>query len=137
MTQRQDIVSLAEQYRVAASVGRDLQEFCDASGIDLETVAKPLKLDTDLLQKFDVLISFDKMCRLMEALASISGDDTFGLKYGQFFKFGGTGAFGLGLLNAPNFREMLSFYAKYIHITCDIDVYDLTIDNNTARASWT
>lgn len=137
MTQRTDIVTLADQYRVAATVGRDLQEFCGQLGIDLETVARPLHLDIGSFEDFDALISFDRLSRLMEALAAVSGDDTFGLKYGQFYKFGGTGPFGMGLRCAPSFKVMLKFFAKYIHTTGDIEVFNLAIDDDRVSAEWT
>lgn len=137
MTQRSDIVTLADQFQILASLGRDLREYCAPLGIDLDAIAKPLQIDTDCFEDFEARVSFDSFCRLMEALAVISGDETFGLKFGRFSKPSGTGPFGFGLSNAPTFRDMLTFYAKYVRIIADLDVFNATIEKNRIAIEWT
>ena len=136
MAQQPDIVTLADQYRVMASRGRDLPAFCQSYGIDLAAIAEPLKIDPDCFQDFEARISFDRFCRLLEALAAVSGDDTFGLKYGQFAAGGEGGPFSIGLNNAANFREMLHFYAKYAHIVADMDVFNAVIEQDRISIEW-
>lgn len=137
MTERSDIVTLADQFQILASLGRDLQEYCEPMGLDLEAIAKPLKIDTSRFDDFEARVSFDKFCRLMEALAVISGDDTFGLNFGKLSKPSGTGPFGFGLSHAPTFREMLSFYAKYVRTIVDLDVFNATIEKDRITIEWT
>lgn len=137
MTQQPDIVTLADQFQIMAALGRDLREYCEPLGLDLEAIAKPLQIDSKRFDDFEARVSFDKFCRLMEALAVISGDDTFGLNFGKLSKPSGTGSFGFGLSNAPTFREMLSFYAKYVHTIVDLDVFNVTIEDNRITIEWT
>lgn len=137
MAQRSDIVILADQFQILASLGRDLREHCNSLGLDLEAIAKPLQIDTGCFDDFEARVSFDKFCRLMEALAVISGDETFGLNFGMISKPSGTGPFGFGLSNAPTFREMLSFYAKYVRTIVDLDVFNVTIEKDRIAIEWT
>ncbi|MGI9407789.1 MAG: AraC family transcriptional regulator ligand-binding domain-containing protein [Hyphomicrobiaceae bacterium] len=137
MKPRSDIVTLAEQFRIMASIGRDLRTFCEPLGIDLDAIAAPLQVDTGSFENFETYMSFDKLCRLLEALASLSEDDAFGLKYGQFVKGGVTGPFGFALSRAPNFKDMLYFYVKYVHIIGDLDVFNATIEKDHVTIEWT
>ncbi len=137
MTEKTDIITLADQYMVAAANGRDLPDFCAERGIDLVAIAAPFQIDPDVFGDFKARISFDKFCRLLEALAAVSGDDTFGLKYGQYFKDGGTGPYGFGLSQAPTFRDALSFIAKYTRILVDLEVFNVTIEDTRITIEWT
>lgn len=125
-----------DQFRVLASVGRDLPEFCESVGVDIETIATSLKIDTADFADFEKRISLDRFCRLMETLATILSDDSFGLKYGQFFKSGGTGAFGIGLMAAPTFKDMLRFYGKYESTVADVDIFNTIIENDRFTIDW-
>ncbi|MDH3742728.1 MAG: AraC family transcriptional regulator [Hyphomicrobiales bacterium] len=136
MTRLPDIVTLADQYRVMASIGRDLPAFCEPLGIDLDAIARPLKIDPDCFQDFGARISLDRFCRLLETLAVVSGDDAFGLKYGQFTDGGEAGPFSLGLAHAPNFKEMLSFYGKFIHVVIDVDIFNFIIETERITVEW-
>lgn len=128
--------SRADQFLVLASVGRDLPEFCASVGVDIDAIAAPLKIDTTEFANFEARISFDRFCQLLEALATILSDDAFGLRYGQFFRSGGTGAFGIGLMAAPTFKEMLRFYGRYESIVADVDKFNTIIENDRFTIDW-
>ncbi|NNE24082.1 MAG: helix-turn-helix domain-containing protein [Rhizobiales bacterium] len=136
MTRLTDIVTLADQYRVMASIGRDLPAFSETLGIDLGAIAGPLQIDPGCFQDFGALISLDGFCRLLETLAVVSGDEALGLKYGQFIAGGEAGPFSLGLAHAPNFKEMLSFYVKYIHVFTEVDVFNAIIETEQITVEW-
>ncbi|MGI9292990.1 MAG: AraC family transcriptional regulator [Pseudomonadales bacterium] len=120
-----------------ASFGRDLPDFCADLEIDLEATAAALQIDISVFDDFNARISLDKFCRLLNALATLSDDDGFGVKYGQFSKTGATGPFGFGLSKAPNFKDMLNFYVRYVHIITDVDSFDLVIEPDRITIEWT
>ncbi|MEP0963502.1 MAG: AraC family transcriptional regulator ligand-binding domain-containing protein [Roseobacter sp.] len=128
--------SRADQFLIVASVGRDLPEFCANLGVDIKTFAEPLQIDVSLFEDFEAKISFDKFCRLLEVLATIVSDDTFGLRFGQFYKQGGSGAFGLGLRVAPTFKDMLNFYSTYESTLVDLDHFNLIIERDRFTIDW-
>ena len=137
MVQRPDIVKLVDQYQIMASVGRYLPAFCAPLGIDLEAIAKSLQIDVAGFEDFGARISFDRFCRLLEALASITGNDVFGLQYGLTTKSDDTGPFSMGLAKAPNFKEMLRFYARFVHVVADIEYFNTAIEGDRISVTWT
>ncbi|MCP5081162.1 MAG: AraC family transcriptional regulator [Alphaproteobacteria bacterium] len=128
--------ALVDQFRMAATIGRNLQEFLDPYGTDLAPPARSLEIDPNDFQNLQARISLDRFCRLMELLATVTRDDCFGLKYGQYFKIGGTGPFGYGLNNAPSFRAALRFLVKFVGISADLDVLNLFTDNDRIVIQW-
>lgn len=130
------LANLASQFKILASVGHDLREFCSLFGIEIETVAQPMGIDIASFDDFEARISFQKFCQLLDVFASMSNEDAFGLRYALFSKRGATGPFGFGLTAAPNFKEMLGFYAKYVHIVVDIDSFNVTIEKDRFTIEW-
>lgn len=136
MSRGTDLVSLADQFQILASVGRDLPRFCAAAGIELDLLSDQLGIDPASFDDFDARISFDRFTRLLEAIASVSGDDSFGLKYGQFASRGAAAPFGFGITVAPDFTELIRFYAKYVHIVVDLDVFNAIIESDRITLEW-
>ncbi len=133
-----DSTSIADKYLVAASMGRDLETFSrDAYGIDVRPAAESLGLDVDLFQNIDAAISQDRFCRLLQTLAGEADDPEFGLKYARAYRGGGTGAFGYGILNAPDVRSAMRFMFKYLSLTCDFGYLRYEVGGSTARLEWT
>jgi len=136
-TQNPEITSLADQYKVLASLGRNLQEFCEPTGIDLEAICKQLQIDSSLFNDFEARMSLDRLCQLLEVLSSITMNDTFGLEYGQLEHRGRAGAFGIGNLVAPDFRDMINFYVKYVHLAADLEIFNAFLENDRITIEWT
>lgn len=113
-----------------------MEEFLASYGSDLTPLARSLEIDPNDFQDLEARISLDRFCRLLELLATVTRDDCFGLKYGQFFKIGGTGPFGYGLNNAPSFREALRFLVKFVGISADLDVLNLFTDSDRIVIQW-
>ncbi|MEP5761869.1 MAG: AraC family transcriptional regulator ligand-binding domain-containing protein [Litoreibacter sp.] len=129
-------LSRSDQFLVVASIARDLPDFCASLGVDIETVAAPLEIDTSTFQDFEKRISFDRFCRLLDILATIVSDDALGMRYGEYYKHGSSGAFGLGLRAAPTLKDMLNFYSKYVTILVDLDHFDLFIEKDRFTVDW-
>ena len=129
-------LSRSDQFQVVASIARDLPDFCASLGVDIETVAAPLQIDTSSFQDFEKRINFDRFCRLLEVLATIVSDDALGMRYGEFYKHGSSGAFGLGLRAAPTLKDMLNFYSKYEATLVDLDHFNLFIEKDRFTIDW-
>lgn len=136
MTKASKSEALIDQFRLAAPIGRYLQEFLAPYGVELDPLARSLELDAADFQNLEARISLDRFCRLLDLLAAVTRDDCFGLKYGQYYKIGGTGPFGYGLNNAPSFREALRFLVRYVGISADLDVLNLFADSDRIVIQW-
>jgi len=132
----QEFVTSADSYELLASVGQDLFEFCQFIGLELEPITQFVGIQPQQFFKFNSRVSFDKFCRLLELISTIADDDTIGLKYGIHSKRGGTGPFGFALNAAPNFQEMLKFFAEYAHIVVDMDRCDLHFTGSRFAIHW-
>ena len=136
MTRVSKTEALVDQFKLAATIGRYLQEFLSPYQVDLHPLARSLELDLNQFQDLQARVSLDRFCRLLELLATVTRDDCLGLKYGQHFKIGGTGPFGYGLNNAPSFREPLRFLAKFVGISAELDVLNLFSEGDRLVIQW-
>ncbi|MCI4663399.1 MAG: AraC family transcriptional regulator [Neomegalonema sp.] len=127
---------ITDRLRVSVGVCRGLPEFTREFGVDINAVAKALNLDCQVLQRFDQFISFDKYCRLLESIATICGDEIFGLKFGDYFGLGGSGPFGYGLKSAPDLRHQLEFTVKYYQCYASLEYTSLERTRTQARIEW-
>ncbi len=121
---------------VLATVGRDLPDFLAQQSLDILPLVEAIGLKVDTFTDLDARIDLDSFCRLMEACAAITGYEDFGVRYSNFYKTGGTGAFAQGLLVAPTLRQMLLFFAKYIDTVADHRRFNLTLDRQCATIEW-
>lgn len=128
--------ALVDQFKLAATIGRYLQEFLAPYEVDLDPLARSLELNPDEFHDLQSRVSLDRFCRLLELLATVTRDDCLGLKYGQYFKIGGTGPFGYGLNNAPSFREALRFLVKFVGISAELDVLNLFSEGERVVIQW-
>lgn len=122
---------------VAASLGRDLAEFAATKSLDLTTFLRPYGLHLDEFQSFDARVDLASFCRLLDALAMANQSDSFGLDYADFFRRGGSGAFGQGLAAAPTLKDVLLFYTKYIHTVVDHRSFETTFERKHTTIEWT
>ncbi|MEM7316765.1 MAG: AraC family transcriptional regulator ligand-binding domain-containing protein [Planctomycetota bacterium] len=129
--------SAADRPQVAASVCRDLEAFAGSYGIALEPLAQSLSLNASEFEDFDTKISLNRVTRLFEVLATVAGDEAYGLKYGINYRLGGTGAYGYGLINAPTLRDALEFMIEYYCTVVDLSFVNLEVNVRNARIEWT
>lgn len=129
-------ISGADQFRIAASIGRDLPEFCTSFGIDIKLITQPLQINFDVFKSFEERISLDRFCRLFEVLATVASDEALGIRYGQFYTVGSSGPFGLGLRAAPTFKDMLNFYVRYESVIVDASHFSSIIESDKFTIDW-
>jgi AraC-like DNA-binding protein len=129
-------VSFIERYSMAAAFGRSLPIYCSARGINLSAEASIYDIELESFNDTGRFISLVSFGKLLEHLATITCDDLFGLKYGVEFRLGNSGAFGLGLMNAPTFGDAIKFYARYIPLTADYAYFNANIGSKSVDIEW-
>ena len=133
---RSDILP-ADRFRIVASIAADLDSFAaEHYGLELEPLADSVGLSCDDFQSNEKQVSLDRMCRLFELLAIATGDEDFGVRYGEAITFGSTGFFGYGQKSAPTLRQLLSFNASFMPLVCDISYLSLEIDSSLCWYHW-
>ena len=136
LSQSSEIAYSPDQFKILSSVGQDLEEFCKYLGTDIHPIAELIGIEPDQFSEFETRISFDRFCRLLESICAIVDDDTVGLQYGVHTKRGATGPFGFGLAAAPNFGEMLKFFAEFAHIVVDMEYCDRIHEKDSFVVEW-
>jgi AraC-like DNA-binding protein len=129
-------MGITSKYNVAAAAGRGLESYVRNLGIDLVPLAAAVGLDPADFQRLDIRVDMDRFTRLLELLATVSGDDCFGLHYGQAYKLGDSGALGFAISNAPDFRSAIGVYAKYISLFVDHAYFDVKIGDVSSKIEW-
>lgn len=128
--------NLADQFEATAGMASGIRAYAATRGIDSDPIARACRLDPD---RFDVIgerVSLDRLCRFMEALALVSGDDLFGLKSADMFEAGSSGPFGYALMNAPTIRDLLVFLGRNLHKAGETSICTLEIGTRETHFEW-
>jgi len=131
------IKTLAEQFEVAAGLASGISRYAANLGLDADPIARACALDPDRFNNVNERISLDRLCRYMEALALIAGDDVFGLKSISGFEKGASGPFGYGLMNAATVRDFLMFFGRNVSKVSETRLCTLEIGARVAHFEWT
>jgi AraC-like DNA-binding protein len=129
--------TLADQFEVAAGIASGINRHAASIGIDADPIARACGLDPERFVMINERISLDRVCRYMEALALIAGDDLFGLKSAAMFEKGATGPFGYAMMNAPTLRDCLVFMGRNIQKVSETSICTLEIGQRAAHFEWT
>ncbi|GAB5460112.1 AraC family transcriptional regulator [Hoeflea alexandrii] len=129
--------TLADQFEVAAGIASGINRHAASIGIDSDPIARACGLDPDRFGILNQRVSLDRVCRYMEALALISGDELFGLKSAAMFVKGSTGTFGYAMMNAPTLRDCLVFMGRNLQKVSETAICTLEIGARTAHFEWT
>ncbi|PWV95366.1 AraC family transcriptional regulator [Hoeflea marina] len=129
--------NLVDRLRVAASLASSIAHYASSRGIDVAPIARACGLDPDEFGKLGVMISLDRLCRLLEALAMLANDPQFGLKAGLAFEKGASGPFGYALMHAPTLRDALVFMGRNLTKISQTSGCTLEIGPREARLEWT
>ena len=127
---------LADQYRVSGGYGRELPAFARSFNIEIEPILAALDLSVEDFRDPQGSISLDRFCRLLEALATLSGDAAFGLKYAQAYVHGSSGPFEYGIMHAPTARDALEFFVRYAGLQRDVAYLGYESDQRFGRIEW-
>jgi len=128
--------SLADQFEAAAGVASAIGTYAASRGIDAAPIARACGLDPDRFDTIGERVSLDRLCRFMEALAMISGDELFGLKSSKIFEKGASGPFGYALMSAPTMRDLLIFLGRNLHKAGETSMCTLEIGARHTHFEW-
>ncbi|MCY0095731.1 AraC family transcriptional regulator [Hoeflea ulvae] len=129
--------TLADQFEVTAGLASGISLYGTSQGLDVDPIARACGLDPDRFSLINERISLNRLCRYLEALALISGDDVFGLKSIASFQKGSSGPFGYGLMNAPTVRDFLMFFGRNMQKVSETRICTLEIGARSAHFEWT
>jgi len=129
--------TLADQFEVAAGLASGISRYAASIGIDAGPIAQACGLDPDRFNVIGERVSLDRVCRYMEALALISGDDQFGLKSAAEFRKGASGPFGYAMMNAATVRDCLVFMGRNLNKISETSICTLEIGPRAAYFEWT
>ncbi|WP_066178598.1 AraC family transcriptional regulator [Hoeflea olei] len=129
--------TLADQFEVAAGLASGIARYATSIGLDAEPIARACGLDPSRFSALGERVGLDRVCRFMEALALISGDDTFGLKSIAGFEQGASGPFGYAMMNAPTLRDCLVFLGRNLNKISETSICTLEIGSRAAHFEWT
>jgi AraC-like DNA-binding protein len=127
---------LVDSYFMASAFARSLPAFCDSLNIDLNHAAAKTGVDISKFNSDQEGISLTRFANLLELLSRQAGDDCFGLKFGQFFKMGDSGAFGFCLMHAPNLEAIVRNYERFIPLTADYNSFGVNYGHASVEISW-
>lgn len=128
---------LADRYTVVAGLATAVGAYAKSQGIDADPIARACGLDPDQFEVVGARVSLDRMCRFLEALALVSGDDLFGLKSATAFAKGGSGPFGYALMHVPSLREAMVFMGRNLQKIAEASICTLEIGARDAVLEWT
>lgn len=131
------ITTLADHFEVAAGLASGISRYAAGLGLDVDPIARACRLDPERFSIINERISLDRLCRYMEALALIAGDEVFGLKSVSGFEKGASGPFGYGLMNAATVREFLTFFGRNMSKISETRICTLEIGARAAHFEWT
>lgn len=127
----------ADQFEVAAGLASGISRYAASQGIDADPIAHACGLDPQRFDVFGERVSLNRVCRYMEALALISGDDVFGLKSIAGFERGASGPFGYAMMNAPTLRDCLVFMGRNLNKISETSICTLEFGPRVAHFEWT
>lgn len=128
--------TLADQFEAVAAVASAIGAYAASRNIDSDPIARGCGLDPDRFHILGERVSLDRLCRFMEALAMISGDDLFGLKSAEIFEKGASGPFGYALMSAPTIRDVLIFLGRNLHKAGETSICTLEIGARETHFEW-
>lgn len=128
---------LADRYKAAASLASAISAYAATRGIDADPIARASGLDPERFDMANERVRLDRLCRYLEALALISGDDLFGLRSASMFSKGSSGPFGYALLNAPTLRDVLVFLGRNMTKISELRICTLEVGAKDAIFEWT
>ena len=129
--------TLADQFEAAAGLASGISRYAASLGIDSDPIALACGLDPDSFSQIGKRISLDRLCRYMEALALIAGDDVFGLRSAMSFEKGASGPFGYAMMTAATVRDCLVFMGRNLQKISETSICTLEFGPRTTHFEWT
>ena len=101
---------------ISASVTIGLPEAIKDAGIDSRKVFESLDLDPAAFSRAEGFISCSSFARVLQRAAELTGDCSFGLRFGARSNPKSIGALAYAVLNSPTVAAAFETGARYIHL---------------------
>lgn len=88
-------------------------------GVDWRATASAAGVDPEIVVTAEARIPFKSLLEMLESAARQSGNDAFGLEYGDALPVNFAGALDYMVLNAPDLRTALKDIARYVGLVVD------------------
>jgi AraC-like DNA-binding protein len=115
---------------VAATTG--LLDAITAAGGNPDEILRTLGLERSVFTKREAFIRSSLFARLLEEAARVTGDDCFGLHFGERYNPKNIGPLTYVILNAPTFVAALEDAGRYLHIHNQAAKLSFTIEGEQA-----
>ena len=119
-----------------ATTLRKLPDFAQSIGVDIVPLATSIGLDPTVFSDRSQRISLEAVGRLFALLHTVSGDDSVGLKFGEFYDLGDSGPLGFAIINAPDLRTALGTYVRFHSVIYNQMVISATTDDHDYIMEW-
>ena len=129
-------MAIALQYSLSAANAKGLSEYAASKGVDIAPLAKSLNLDTQAFGDSSSRLDLQAYAKLLDLLATITGDDCFGLNLGEAYVMGDISPIGLAIINAPTLGDAIECYHKYLPLITDTPFFDKSQDSGATIISF-
>lgn len=127
---------LDDRFQAAAGLAASVITYAQQRGIDAAPLARAAGIDPEQSREIFGRISLAGLCRLLEALALLTGDEEFGIKTGAALDRGISGPFGYALIHAPTMRDAIWFVGRNLYKITDLSHCVLAENPDEARFEW-
>ena len=121
---------------ISASVTIGLPEAIQEAGIDSGKVFESLDLDPAVFSRVEGFIPCWSFARVLELAAEISGDASFGLRFGARSNPKNVGALAYAVLNSPTLAAAFEIAARYIHLHNEAARVSFSEENNLSYLAY-
>ncbi len=128
--------ALWDSYSASAGLGGSLAAFSASRGIDVAPLAAAVDLDPAQFGAFRQRMSLEAFCALLDILATVSGDDCFGLNYAQAFDPKDLRSFAYAIMSAPTLRQAVLTYQKFQPLAVDTIFCDIEMGPEFTSFTW-
>jgi AraC-like DNA-binding protein len=101
---------------ISLSAATGLLEAIEAAGVDPDSVLRPLGLSRSILSKPDGFIACSDFTRILDEAVRATGDDCFGLHFGERYNPKDVGPVTYVMLNSPTMAAGLQNMGRYLRV---------------------
>lgn len=130
--------TVTDELTTVAGLGSAISAHARRYGIAVEPICKTLGIDPKTFDDLTARVSLDRICRLMEACATLAHDEAFGATIARDYEAGSSGPFGYGLTSAPTGLDFVQFIDAHMQYATHTSYCRLSLQSDgTARLDWT
>lgn len=121
---------------IQMSAFRGLDSFLSTLDISLLDLLDDVGLAEIDLKDWDATVPLNDFSECLERASQLSGESALGLRYGDSYRLGDSGAFGYVVLNSPTARVAVQNIVRYMNIFVSVYAVRFEESDGTASLSW-